>query len=99
AGERVGGRYTLKRLLGQGGFGQVWRAKDDRGPDVALKMLHRELLEEERIVERFEREGAVLAKLDHPNVARLIGFEVSKTVAFLALELIEGTSLEDELHR
>jgi serine/threonine protein kinase len=68
--------YEITGLLGKGGMGEVYRARDTKlGRDVALKILPRELSADPERVARFEREARALASLQHPNVASIYGFE------------------------
>ncbi len=75
AGTKLGA-YEVLGLLGKGGMGEVWRARDAKlDRDVAIKVLPAELAEDEERVLRFEREAKLLASLNHTNIARLYGFE------------------------
>ena len=91
------GPYTLVRLIGAGGMGTVWRARRSDGrfeKDVAVKLLHLAMLDRAG-EERFRREGMLLARLDHPNIARLLDAGVSPAgQPYLVLELVEGTLLD-----
>ena len=75
AGTRLG-PYEILRLLGAGGMGEVYRAKDTRlGRDVAIKVLPEEFFEDEERRQRFEREARMLASLNHPGIAAIYSFE------------------------
>ena len=77
AGTRLG-NYEVLSSLGAGGMGEVYRARDlklDR--DVALKVLPKEVAEDQDRCERFEREAKVVASLNHPNIVTLHSIEVS----------------------
>src|ERR1044072_8192266 len=68
----VANRYRLREQIVRGGMGVVCRARDERlGRDVALKVLHPWIADDPELRERFEREAAALAQLEHPNVVRL----------------------------
>ena len=68
----ISGRYRPLEQLGRGGMGVVWRARDLRlGRVVAIKVLHPWVADDPELRERFEREAAALARLEHPNVVRL----------------------------
>jgi serine/threonine-protein kinase len=91
-GDRVG-PYVLLDVLGVGGMATVWRAADDGGRQVALKVLHpgRSDSDEER---RFKREFMTLRDLRHPNVVEVYGAGRAAVYPWLAMELIEGTDLD-----
>ncbi len=97
------GRYVLVRLLGRGGMGSVWVARDDRlGREVAVKVLPEHMLRDPGARRRFEREARALARLLHPNIVTLFDMGVADpgtgdTVPYLVMELVEGTSLERRL--
>jgi tetratricopeptide (TPR) repeat protein len=94
-GARVG-RFRLIEALDEGTMGRVWIAEGPSEP-VAIKLLS---LEAEGIRERFEREARALLKLRHPNVVRAIDYgEADDGTPFMAMELLEGESLEDYLAR
>ncbi len=75
------GPYEIQGLLGAGGMGEVFRARDTRlGREVALKLLPDDFAADPERVARFEREAKVLASLNHQNIAALYGIE-NPTVA------------------
>ncbi len=92
------GPYDVASLLGRGGMGEVYRARDPRlGRDVALKVLpERHALDAEHL-ERFEREARVLASLNHPNIAALYGIEEVRGRQALVMELVEGITLAERI--
>jgi serine/threonine protein kinase/tetratricopeptide (TPR) repeat protein len=96
AGQTVGA-YTLDTPLGMGGMGTVWRARRSDGRFegfVALKLLNLALVGHGGD-ERFRREGTLLARLTHPNIARLLDAGVTATgQPYLVLEYIEGTRID-----
>jgi serine/threonine-protein kinase len=92
------GAYHLQTLLGAGGMGEVYRARDATlGRDVAIKILPRAFTSDPDRLARFEREARMLAALNHPNVCAIYGLEEADGVRFLILELVEGETLEDRL--
>ena len=96
-GTRVG-PYEVTGLLGTGGMGEVYRARDHKlGRDVAIKVLPQAFAADSDRVARFEREGHVLASLNHPNIAAIYGVEDAGDVHALVLELVEGPTLADRL--
>ncbi|QDU65798.1 serine/threonine-protein kinase [Engelhardtia mirabilis] len=91
--ERVGD-YRIEALIGEGGMGVVYRARDDElGRSVALKVLRPELLLVPGARERVRREATAAAQLAHPGVAALHRFGEHEGVPWLAMELVEGRSL------
>jgi serine/threonine protein kinase/Tol biopolymer transport system component len=98
AGDKLG-YYEVLSLLGQGGMGEVYRAKDTKlDRDVAIKVLPQLLaLDPERLA-RFEREAKVLASLDHPNIGQIHGIVESEESRGLVLALIEGPTLADRIN-
>ena len=72
AARLIGGRYEILALLGQGGMGRVYRARDTELDEVvALKVLQSELVSSPEMVERFRREVKLARRVTHPNVARM----------------------------
>ena len=70
------GHYEILTLLGKGGMGEVYRAKDGKiGREVAIKVLPEEFFEKPDRLARFEREAKLLASLNHPNIAAIYGLE------------------------
>ncbi|NVB85245.1 MAG: serine/threonine protein kinase [Kofleriaceae bacterium] len=92
-------RYRVDRLIGEGGFGQVWRATRDDGSLVAIKILHLELIRSNDALTRFERELEATERLDHRNVVRAYDHgTLDDGRPFMVLEYIEGPSLRDVIH-
>jgi eukaryotic-like serine/threonine-protein kinase len=88
-GSRLG-PYEIVSLLGAGGMGEVYRAKDTRlKRDVAVKILPDVLASDSERLLRFQREAELLATLNHPNIAQIYGLEERA----LVLELVEGPTL------
>jgi len=92
------GAYEVLGLIGSGGMGEVYRARDTKlNREVALKVLPaRFSLDADRLA-RFRREAQVLASLNHPNIAIIHGLEESDGVRALVLELVEGPTLADRI--
>ena len=93
---RLVGPYRLVRLLGKGGMGAVYLAerREEFDQRVALKLVRRGLLSRET-VRRFQEERQILARLEHPNVARLLdGGTTEDGLPYFAMELIEGTPID-----
>ena len=99
AGTRIG-VYEVSAKIGEGGMGEVYRARDAKlGRDVALKVLPEAFTDDPDRLARFEREARVLASLNHPNIAGIFGFEREGDVRALALELVEGQTLAERIAR
>jgi Tol biopolymer transport system component len=92
------GVYEIISLLGSGGMGEVYRARDTKlGRDIAIKVLPDLFVDDPERVGRFQREAQVLAALSHPHIAGIYGLEQSGATRFLAMELVEGESLAQHL--
>src|SRR5580704_3263106 len=87
------GPYEIVGLLGAGGMGEVYRARDPRlNRDVAIKV------SKEQFSERFEREARAVAALNHPNIAHLYDVVISKdSPNYLVMELVDGQTLKGPL--
>ena len=97
AGSRVGS-YEVIGLLGTGGMGEVYRARDTKlNRDVAIKVLPAAVAGDAERLARFSREAQVLASLNHPNIAHIHGFEDATGVRALVMELVEGRTLADRI--
>ncbi len=91
--------YEVTKLLGKGGMGEVYQARDtklDRA--VALKLLPDTFARDPERLARFEREARVLASLHHPNIAAIFGLEEADGHRFLVMELAEGMDLAERIH-
>ena len=98
-GRRLG-KYKIRRQLGKGGMGVVYRATDtvlDR--PVALKLLPSHLVEDETALRRFAREARAAARLNHPNIVTIYGMERVDDLWFIAMEYVEGESLDKLLNK
>jgi len=94
------GVYEVTGVLGAGGMGEVYRARDSKlGRAVAVKVVRDELGADPDRISRFEREAKMLAALNHPHIAALYGMDVADGRHFLVMELIEGETLADRLRR
>ncbi|WP_165372855.1 protein kinase domain-containing protein [Pengzhenrongella frigida] len=99
--ELVGGRYSLGRLLGSGGSGAVFEARDVRlGRLVAVKMLHAHLAAQPGIVAELLADAQTAARLDHPNLVRVLDAGADDAgPAWVATELVDGATLGDLVDR
>jgi Tol biopolymer transport system component len=92
------GAYEILSAIGQGGMGEVYRARDTRlNRDVAIKVLPSDVAADHDRLARFEREAQVLASLNHPNIAQIHGVEDSSGTPALVMELVEGPTLADRI--
>jgi serine/threonine-protein kinase len=90
--------FEISTLLGVGGMGEVYRARDTKlGRDVAIKVLPDEFANDRDRLARFGREARLLAALNHPNIAHIHDLQESDGVRFLVMELAEGSTLADRL--
>jgi serine/threonine protein kinase len=98
-GRQIAG-YQVLALIGAGGMGEVYRARDTRlGRDVALKVLHRDRAGDPAQQARFRREAQAASALNHPNILAVYDVGVEAGISFLITELIEGTSLREIAER
>jgi serine/threonine protein kinase/Tol biopolymer transport system component len=94
------GPYRIQALIGSGGMGDVYRARDTRlSRDVALKVLPPEVASDPERVRRFEQEARAIAALNHPNIVTLYSVEEADNLRFLTMELVEGTPLSEQIPR
>jgi serine/threonine protein kinase len=92
------GRYEIRSKLGEGGMGEVYRARDEKlNRDVAIKILTEAFAQDSDRLARFKREAQVLASLNHPNIASIYGLEELNGSMALAMELVEGPTLANRL--
>ena len=103
-GHRLIGRqlgvYHVESLLGAGGMGEVYRARDTAlGRDVAIKVLPRLFVTEPNRIARLKREARVLASLSHPHIGAIYGLEDVDGLPALVLELVEGATLAERLKK
>jgi Tol biopolymer transport system component len=90
------GPYQILELIGAGGMGRVYRARDPKlNRDVALKILPDAFATDPDRLARFRREAQVLASLNHPNIGHIYGLEDAATPHALVLELVEGPTLAE----
>ncbi len=98
-GTRIG-VYTITSLLGVGGMGEVYRARDTKLDRlVAIKILPESFAHDPERLARFEREARVLAALNHPNITIIHGLEEAEGSKALVMELVEGPTLANRIAR
>jgi serine/threonine protein kinase len=94
------GAHDLVALIGAGGMGEVYRARDTKlGRDVALKILPESFTHDPERLARFRREAQVLASLNHPHIGAIDGLDEANGQQFLVLELVDGESLDRRIAR
>src|SRR5262245_36042792 len=92
--------YHIESLLGAGGMGEVYQARDMKlGRSVAVKILPEVFAKDADRIARFEREAKVLASLNHSNIASLYGLEQADGRHFLVMELVDGETLAERIAR
>ena len=102
-GQTVGGRYTIRKILGEGGMGRVYeadRALAGVNQRVAVKTLHQHLSSDPQVVARFHRECRTVATLRHPNTIKVEDFgQTADGTLYIAMEFVDGTTVEKELEK
>jgi serine/threonine protein kinase len=94
------GPYQIQVLLGSGGMGEVYRARDTRlNRTVAIKVLPRHLLEKSDLRQRFEREARAIASLDHPHICALYDVGHEGATEFLVMQYLDGETLSQRLKK
>src|SRR5215472_7586226 len=92
------GVYDIVALIGSGGMGEVYRARDSRlNRDVAIKVLPADVAADHDRLARFEREAQVLAALNHPNIAQIHGVADSSGTRALVMELVEALPIAKQI--
>lgn len=88
------GKYVVLDLIGEGGMGRVFRARDVRlGRDVALKVIRKEKLTKPIVLQRFQQEIQAASMLNHPNVVMVFDADEIRGIHFYAMEYVEGVDL------
>ena len=96
SGECLSDRYLLVGVIGDGGFGTVWKAYDRQwSRTVAVKVLHGKFTRDQSIIERFKRGARAMARLKHPNVVKIEGdYAEHEGFHYFVMEFVEGENLE-----
>jgi len=99
-GQTLNNKWTIDRLIDIGGMAAVYQATHRNGKKVAIKMLHAFIAAHQDVRERFLREGYVANQVEHPGAVSVLDDDVTADGApFLVMELLEGESLEEWIHR
>jgi serine/threonine-protein kinase len=92
------GHYRILELLGQGGMGEVYRARDERlGREVAVKLLPAAFASDSDRLRRFEREARAASALNHPNILTIYEISQADTAHYIVSELVEGETLRQRM--
>src|SRR6185295_6435367 len=99
SGTRLG-PYELVALLGAGGMGEVYKARDTRlDRTVAIKILPKALAADSQFRDRFDREARTISQLDHPHICALYDVGVHDGSAYLVMQYLEGETVADRLEK
>ena len=99
-GAILSGRYYILSLIGAGGFGSVYRARDRKTKaTVAVKVLSDQFARDTTYIKRFHREALIARSLASPHVIRVLGSGEDRDTHYLVMELVEGLTLRDVLHK
>ena len=99
-GLEIAGRYRVRKLLGMGGMGAVYRVHDEElDRDVALKLIRPDIGENPEALERFKREIQLSSKITHKNVLRVYDLGASDGIKYLTMQFVEGEDLSTILKR
>lgn len=92
------GPYEILSKLGEGGMGEVYKAKDPRlEREVAVKVLTGRLAQDQGVLTRFQRESKIIASLSHPNIRAIYDFGSNNGLTYAVMEMLEGETLENYL--
>jgi len=94
------GQYEITALVGEGGMGTVYRARDSRlNRDVAVKVLSLDTAQSKQLLQRFIREANTVAGLDHPNIVNVYNVGIQDGVYYIVMRLLQGETLGSMIHR
>lgn len=100
SGVLLAGRYEILRMLGEGGMGAVYQARDtELDRVVALKVIRPEYAREETIIQRFKQELILARQITHKNVIRIFDMGESEGMKFITMEFVEGSDLRDLIRK
>src|SRR5215207_2127745 len=99
-GKKLGNRYVIQEMLGQGGMSAVYKASDPNLKRVvAVKMIHSHLSTDPDFVQRFEEEASAVAQLRHPRIIQVYDFNQDEGEYYMVLEFVPGENFQDHLRR
>ncbi len=99
-GYKLGGRYQIEELIGQGGMSTVYKATDPNlRRVVAVKLIHPHLSNNPEFVRRFGEEAAAVAQLSHPNIIQVFDFDNEDNTYYMVLAFLVGETLQERLKR
>ncbi|NIR92317.1 MAG: serine/threonine protein kinase, partial [Gammaproteobacteria bacterium] len=99
-GQKLGGRYEIETLLGEGGMASVYKANDPNlRRVVAVKLIHPHLSRDPEFVRRFEAEASAVAQMRHPHVIQVFDYASDQDVFYIVFEFVAGVSLQEHLAR
>src|SRR5229473_4647157 len=94
------GPYEILAMLGAGGMGEVYRARDTRlDRTVAIKVLASHLSSSPELKQRMEREGKAISSLNHPHICQLYDIGSQSGTDYLVMEFLEGETLADRIRK
>src|SRR5207237_1799948 len=97
AGTKLG-RYEIRSKIGEGGMGEVYRARDEKwNRDVAIKVLPASLSQDQDRLRRFEQEAQAAGALNHPNILAVYDVGTHDDAPYVVSELLEGETLRERL--
>jgi eukaryotic-like serine/threonine-protein kinase len=97
-GRTLADRFQITGFIGEGAMAAVYRAVQREEPhDVAVKVMHPQLVSDPTFVKRFQREARAAAQIRHPNTVQIIGFGVDGDILYIAMELVAGKDLFETL--
>ncbi len=92
------GKYEIGPLIGEGGMAQVYKGRHPAlKRDVAIKLIHTQLIDRQGFIERFQREAQLVAALRHPNIVQVFDFDTQDGVFYMVMEFIDGSTLSAKL--
>src|SRR5437899_11117836 len=92
------GRYEIRSKIGEGGMGEVYRARDEKlNRDVAIKVLPASLSQDQDRLRRFEQEAQAAGALNHPNILAVYDVGTHDSSPYIVSELLEGETLRERL--